>query len=183
MLMNPQARWKVVTLCRRTDPDRSPRFLRALLALNAAGQMGDLDDGPEQSPLSGDQVQNTILELLGADEFDLIITHGPGGEYTRHLRHEETGKAVLALWQTGRLTAKQLWQFAYQDGGGKHLPVAAHDADLMIQLPEKIWRKKYDIITGVYGFTTESFEAKTTPRTEAFWCLQRSIRNEGAGSL
>jgi hypothetical protein len=134
--------------------------------------MGDLDDGPEQSPLSGDQVKNTIIELLGADEFDLIITHSPGGEYTRHLRHEETGKAVFALWQTGRLTAKQLWQLAYQDGGGKYPPAAAHDADLKIELPEKIWRKKYDIITNVYGFTADSFEAKTTPRTEAFWCLQ-----------
>jgi hypothetical protein len=172
MLMNPQARWKVVTLCRKTDPDRSPRFFRALEQLNATGQMGDLDDGPEQSPLSGDQVKNTILELLGADEFDLIITHSPGGEYTRHLRHEETGKAVFALWQTGRLTAKQLWQLAYQDGGGKYPPAAAHDADLKIELPEKIWRKKYDIITNVYGFTADSFEAKTTPRTEAFWCLQ-----------
>lgn len=173
MLMNPQARWKVVTLCRKSDPDRSARFFKALEQLNAAGQMGDLDDAPEQTPLSSDLVKNTILELLVPDEFDLVITHGSGGEYTRHLRHEETGKAVFSLWQTGRLTAKQIWKFAYEDGHGKYLPVAVQDADLKIELPEKIWQKKHYMITNVYGFTAESFEAKTTPRTEAFWCFQR----------
>lgn len=172
MLMNPQAHWKVITLCRKTDPDRSPRFFRALERLNAAGQMGDLDDGPEQAPLTSNIVENAILELVAGEKFDLIITHGPGGEYARHLRHEETSKAVSALWQTGRLNANQIWKFAYEDGGGKHLPVAIQDADLMIELPEKIWQKKHDIITNVYGFTADSFEAKTTPRTESFWCLQ-----------
>ena len=34
---------------------------------------------------------------------------------------------------------------------------------------EEIWRQKYDIITGIYGFNKDSFEAKTTPREEAFW--------------
>jgi hypothetical protein len=32
-----------------------------------------------------------------------------------------------------------------------------------------IWQKKYDIITRIYGFAEDSFEAKTTPRLEAFW--------------
>jgi len=176
MLMNPQVHWKVITLCRKSDPDRSPRFFKALEQLNAAGQMADLDDGPQQMPLENRLVQNTIVELVAGERFDLIITHGPGGEYTRHLRHEETGKAVFALWQTGRLTAKQIWKFAYQDGGGKYLPFAIQNADLKIELPDDIWQKKHYIITGVYGFTAESFEAKTTPRTEAFWRLQRGDR-------
>ncbi len=185
--MNPRARWKVITVCRKSDPDRSLRFFRALKQLNATGKMGDLDDGPEQTPLAGDQVQNTILELLAADRpapsispghalseaagFDLIITHGPRGEYTRHRRHEEAAKAVLTLWQKGCLPAKHLWQFAYEDGGGKHLPQPVQSADLKINLPENIWQKKYYIITNVYGFTADSFEARTAVREEAFWCL------------
>jgi hypothetical protein len=36
-------------------------------------------------------------------------------------------------------------------------------------LPELIWKKKYNIITEIYGFPENGFEAQTTPRTEAFW--------------
>jgi LmbE family N-acetylglucosaminyl deacetylase len=173
ILLHPDCNWAVVTLCRKNDTDRAPKFLQALEQLNAAGAMGDLDDSPEQRPLPAHDVQDTIVELLPSDRFDVIITHGLWGEYTKHLRHEETGKAVMALWESERLFAKQIWRFAYEDGGGKYLPRPVQDADLQIELPEEIWQKKYDIITKVYGFGADSFEAKTTLRKEAFWCFRR----------
>jgi len=168
ILMHPESNWVIVTLCRKSDPDRAPKFFKALEGFNAIGAIGDLDDGPEQSPLDSQEVQDAILELLPSHTFDLIITHGPAGEYTRHLRHEETGREVLALIESERLFANEVWRFAYEDGNRKYLPRAAEDADLNLKLPDEIWQKKYDIITNIYGFGTDSFEAKTTPRIEAF---------------
>jgi len=174
MLMHPESNWTVVTLCRKSDPDRAPRFFRAIEKLNATGAMGDLDDGPEQRPLTSREVQHEILQSLPSNRFDLIITHGLNGEYTRHLRHEETAKAVMALWKSERLFAGQIWRFAYEDGGRKYLPRAVEDADMHIRLPEEIWQRKYDIITNIYGFGPDSFEAGTTPREEAFWRFNSS---------
>ncbi len=172
MLTHPEVKWTVVTLCRKSDPDRAPKFFKALERLRAVGFMADLDDGPEQSPLDNGDVQKTIIELLPSKRFGLIITHSTAGEYTRHLRHEETALAVLALWNSDRLYADQLWTFAYEDGNRKYLPRAIKNADFLVGLNDEIWREKYDIITGIYGFNKDSFEAKTTPKEEAFWCFK-----------
>lgn len=168
MLMHPEVKWTIITICRKSDADRAPKFFSALEEFNAAGDMGDLDDGPEQAPLSDTEIQQTIMELLAFDKFELIITHSKSGEYTRHLRHEETAKAVLELWKSGRLQAEQIWSFAYEDGNGKYLPKAIEQADLSIDLTDEIWQRKYDIITKIYGFSEDSFEARTTPKKEAF---------------
>ena len=172
MLMHPEAKWTVVTVCRKSDPDRAPRFFKALKKLNATGFMADLDDGPEQTPLNNSEVQQTIIELLPSNRFDFIITHSTSGEYTRHLRHEETAKAVLALWNSDRLFAGKLLAFAYEDGNREYLPRAIKKADILVGLNDEIWREKYDIITRIYGFSKDSFEAKTTPKEEAFWCFK-----------
>ncbi len=169
IMMHPESEWTVVSLCRKSDRDRAPRFFQAVERLNGDGAMGNLDDEPEQLPLSNIMVQNVILTLLPSSKFDLVITHNFRGEYTRHLRHEETGRAVLALWRAGKLSAKQIWMFAYEDGGGKYLPRPIKDADIRVKLQKEIWQKKYDIITKIYGFGPDSFEAKTTPKEEAFW--------------
>ena len=169
MLMHPDCQWTVVTICRKSDPDRSARFFKALREFNAGGAMGDLDDGAEQVPLSGRKVQDAILGLLQSDRFDSIFTHSLWGEYTRHLRHEETGKAVLALRRSGTLHCRKLCTFAYEDGGGKYLPRPIKNTGCLIKLTEHIWQRKYEIITNIYGFAPDTFEARTTPKQEAFW--------------
>jgi len=171
MLAHPEWDCFVACLCRGGDADRAPRFLRALDALGAAGEMADLDDAPEQTPLDDAEVQGALLALLPRHRFDAVLSHGPWGEYTRHRRHEETSRAVTALWRAGRLVAGELRLFAYEDGGGRRLPSPRSDAHVTEKLPNGIWRQKYAIIRDVYGFPSESFEARTTPREEAFWCF------------
>jgi LmbE family N-acetylglucosaminyl deacetylase len=172
LLLHPDADWTIITMCRKNDPDRAAKFFKAIEQYNAKGAMGDLDDGPEQTPLDFKLVQKTILELLPSERFDLVITHSKWGEYTRHLRHEETANAVFNLLNTGKIHATQVWSFAYEDGNKKYLPRPVRDADFPVALPEQVWQQKYKIITDIYGFNEDSFEAQTTPRQEAFWCFK-----------
>lgn len=173
ILSHPNWKCFIVCLCRGNDTDRAPKFDQSLKALNAEGIMGDLDDGPEQLPLEEDEVAGLILNLLPPVHFDLMITHHPKGEYTRHIRHEETGKAVIMLWQTGKISASELWTFAYEDGNKKYFPKPVENATVFNSLSKDIWLEKYRIITEMYGFTTDSWEAQTTPQAEAFWKLEK----------
>lgn len=168
--------WKcfVLCLCRSSDTERAPRFRNVLSILKTEGIMGDLDDGPEQHPLSGAEVENTILTLLPTTHFDLIITHSAKGEYTRHLRHEETNRAVINLWHTEKLQARELWTFAYEDGHKSYFPMPMQHASIFTRLSEKIWLRKYHLITEIYGFAKDSWEARTTPKAEAFWKFENS---------
>ena len=117
----------------------------------------------------GSQIQQAVLETLPTDGFDIVITHDRAGEYTRHLRHEEVSRAVMSLWNDKELRSGQLWTFAYEDGEKKYLPRAIEGADIIHKLPEEIFKRKKRIITEIYGFAPDSFEAKTTPPKEAFW--------------
>ena len=136
----------------------------------ARGAIGDLDDGPDQEPLPATQVRASILALLPERDYDLLLTHAPRGEYTRHRRHEEVSRALRVLWRRGQLRARHLWQFAYEDGEGAYLPRSRQDAALRVSLTDETWRRKYAIMTEIYGFGETTWEARVVPRTEAFWC-------------
>jgi LmbE family N-acetylglucosaminyl deacetylase len=166
-----QCSWNcfIVCLSRKHDSDRSAKFYRALQVYKCQGIMGDLDDGSDQKPLDQKEVQRIILGLLPNQHFDLVISHNPTGEYTRHIRHEEAGKAVIKLWHSGKLRANELWIFAYQDGNKLFYPKAVGNADVFHTLTTRIWPKKYSLITEIYGFEKLSWEAETTPQAEAFW--------------
>jgi LmbE family N-acetylglucosaminyl deacetylase len=169
ILSHPHWSCFIVCLCRSEDKDRSGKFYEALKILRAEGIMGNLDDGPEQEPLAEEEVERNILNLLHEKHYDLVITHSTNGEYTKHRRHEETGKAVLSLWQSGKISATELRTFAYEDGNRQYLPQPIANADICRTLTKHIWLRKYSIITDTYGFSPDSWEAKTTPKKEAFW--------------
>jgi LmbE family N-acetylglucosaminyl deacetylase len=173
-LSHPSWHWYTLCLCRGNDKDRAPRFYKALKFLKSEGIMGDLDDGSEQKPLNEKDVERAILDLLPSKYFDLIITHNPTGEYTRHIRHEEVSKAVIKLWHAGKISTHELWTFAYSDSNKKYYPRPITNASIYQTLTKRIWLRKYSIITEIYGFDTDSFEAETTPRSESFWQFTNS---------
>jgi LmbE family N-acetylglucosaminyl deacetylase len=168
ILSHPSWNCFIVSVCRGNDTDRAPKFYKALKVLKSDGIMGDLDDGPEQKPLDIKILEQVILDLLPAKHYDLIISHNPSGEYTRHIRHEEVSKAVIKLWYNKKIFTDELWTFAYEDGKRKYYPRPEKDASIYRKLTKRIWLRKYNIITETYGFEENSWEAKTTPKEEAF---------------
>jgi LmbE family N-acetylglucosaminyl deacetylase len=171
ILTHPEFHWRIVTLCRATDSDRAPKFHRILQELKADGEMADLDDGPDQMPLPLAQVQETTVRLLVGDEYSMILTHGPMGEYTRHHRHEECCRGVVELWKKGVINTERLWLFAFEDGGHAYLPRVRDDADRRDTLTDNVWLEKRRLIIDVYGYGADSWEARCTPREEGFWCF------------
>lgn len=168
ILMHPEWQWRIVTLCRANDDDRAPRFRKVLQRLGAEGGMADLDDGPDQVALDPEAVRQAVLRLLPQRQFDLVFTHGPLGEYTRHRRHEECCRAVVELWESGQITTNELWLFAYEDGGRAYLPRVSEGVGQRLTLDQETWLEKHRLITGLYGFSSGSWEARTTPREEGF---------------
>jgi LmbE family N-acetylglucosaminyl deacetylase len=168
ILMHPRWRCFIFSLCRSSDPDRAPKFKQALSNLGATGTMADIDDGPEQYPLFLQELPHTIVTGIDPLLYDLILTHGSKGEYTQHRRHEEVSQAVLELVRSGKIRCRELWQFAYEDGDGQYAPRADAQASFSVTLPDDICKRKYKIITEIYGFAPESWESRVTPRTEAF---------------
>jgi LmbE family N-acetylglucosaminyl deacetylase len=168
ILDHPNWHCFILSLCRASDKDRAPKFYNALKIFQAEGNMADLDDGPQQYPLDSYIVTGAISDLLPPLRYDLIISHDPKGEYTRHLRHEEVGEAVIRLWSSEKIAATELWTFAYEDGGKKYLPKPVENASIYQTLSQAVWEKKYNLITETYGFDKDSFEALTSPRAESF---------------
>jgi len=76
ILAHPEFHWRVVTLCRASDPDRAPKFRRVLEQLGAVGEMATWMMSPT-SALPVEQVQKTIVRLLAGINHSLILTHGP----------------------------------------------------------------------------------------------------------
>jgi LmbE family N-acetylglucosaminyl deacetylase len=163
--------WNCFILClsRAGDRNRSAKFRKTLHVLKSKGVMADLPDNPNQPPLQNNEVESEILKNLPSIHFDLIITHNPTGEYTRHIRHEEVSRAVINLWHSGKIKTNELWTFAYEDGHKAYYPKPIKNGTLYFVLGKAILKCKHSIITKTYGFKTNSFEAHSVKRAEAFW--------------
>ena len=153
--------------------------------LGAEGEMADLDDGPDQTPLPAGADSGDHAQLMAGTGYNLILSHGPNGEYTRHRRHRECCQAVVELWRSGVIHTSRLWLFAYEDGGGAYLPRVRDDADRREFLTDEVWLEKRRLITDLYGFEPGSWEARCTPREEGFWCfdsVRAAMERAGTGS-
>ncbi len=160
--------WTIVSLCRKNDPDRKPKFFRVCRELNAKAFISDLDDDhPEQKLKNLDEVIKRLEPITHDKKFDFVFTHGKNGEYG-HNRHVETHKAVLKMIKEDLLCTESVYTFNYlrQEKPFKCTPNL--NSEIIFELSDKEFEKKKYLIHNVYGFDVKSFEFLSCSKKETF---------------
>lgn len=160
-ILNNNNDWTIFSLCRASDPDRYPKFLKACSHYNAAPIITDLEDDRLDS-LDINKIIDLIDKNLKNKEYDLIFTHGENGEYG-HIRHKETHQAVKKMIQEKGLKAKKTFYFNYKKRNNDCIAVKdkKETNPHYNKLSDNELREKKKIITEIYGFDIGSFEEKS----------------------
>ena len=154
----------IVSLCRRDDSDRAPRFSKVCEEYKARCFMSDLED-ERLNDINLEEVIERIKSLIEKSDYDYIFTHGENGEYG-HKRHIDVHHAVKEMIQQRILSCKKIFFFAYSKKGREcH---AKKNSDKFIKLKKLESVKKKNLIMEIYGFDKNSFEEKCCKKVEAF---------------
>ena len=188
ILQNPDWNWTIISLCRKNDPDRAPKFRKICKILNARSIISDLDD-ENLEPLPVSEVTEKIKENLPRKKYDFVFTHGKNGEYG-HIRHKEVHKAIKRMIEEKEIDCKKIYFFSYLPDGMKwkedsnlRIPIANTKSSLRICLDDDSLQKKIELITKVYGFGPESFEALSCGSRETFDYIKKEVKNEIIGVI
>ncbi|MBI2208574.1 PIG-L family deacetylase [Candidatus Woesearchaeota archaeon] len=163
-LLKNRNKWDttILSLCRRDDEDRAPKFAKICKIYNAKGFMSDLEDEKlNKIPLQ--EAMKRIKKFSGV--YDKIFTHNKNGEYG-HIRHKDAHKAVNKMLQSRLLSCKELIYFSYEKKGKYAYPKKI--SDRFINFKKSFLKKKKRLIRDVYGFGKNSFEDICCRGAEAF---------------
>ena len=147
--------WKIVFLCRASDKDRYPKFLKVCKCYNAKAIIADLED-EKLLPLNISYIIDLIERNLKEKEFDIVYTHGENGEYG-HIRHKEVHNAVKQMIKDGKLKTKKIFYFNYKKRNNDCIAIKNKNYN---KLNKNELKKKKKKITELYGFGVGSFEEK-----------------------
>lgn len=173
ILKNSQWAWTIISLCRKNDRDRMPKFLDVCKFYKANAIISDLDD-EELKPLHINEIIEKIKQLIPKKKYDYIFTHGKNGEY-EHLRHKEIHMAVKKMIEKKDLECEKAYYFSYKKGKKStpnnpelKIPEPDENSDLVISLDEHQYINKLKLIKDFYGFDDNNFETLSCNRCEAF---------------
>lgn len=159
----------IISLCRKDDPDRAPKFFKVCERLNAKGFMSDLDD-EKFMPVSDQEIIDRVLKF-SEKEYDYIFTHGENGEYG-HIRHKDVHNAMIKIVSDKIIKCKKLFFFSYEPRD--KIAVPKKNPDKFINLDKVVLLNKRELIHNVYGFTKESFEYNCCHDLEGFDLYKKS---------
>ena len=122
ILMFPNIEWIILSLCRKDDPDREPKFKKASRLYGARSLISNLeDDGVMSEKESSPEIQTRIesaLKKIKQNRFTYLFTHGYNGEYG-HSRHTGAHRMVNQMLRAKTLSAKQVFILAISDANAK----------------------------------------------------------------
>lgn len=147
--------WTIFSLCRSSDKDRYPKFLKVCKYYNTKPIITDLED-ERLLPLNINYIIDLIEKNIKHKEYDIIYTHGENGEYG-HIRHLEIHKAVKQMIEEKKLKTKRIFYFNYKKENNHCTAIKNKN---YFKLNDKELEEKKKIITEVYGFEKGSFEEK-----------------------
>lgn len=169
ILKNKEWNFEVISLCRKDDIDRAPKFKKVCGMLNVNYcNMSDLED-TDLNDARESEISERVKDMIKNDEYDYIFTHGFNGEYG-HKRHMEINKAVRNMVKKKELKCKKIFYFSYQKENG--FCYINPKADKFIRLDNATFSKKKYLIIDVYGFRKGGFEEECCGRKEAFNVLK-----------
>ncbi|MBW2981618.1 PIG-L family deacetylase [Candidatus Woesearchaeota archaeon] len=153
----------IISLCRKNDKDRAPKFRKACRVFRAKCFMSNLED-EKLNDIPADEVIRQIKKHANKN-YDFIFTHGKNGEYG-HKRHKDVNKAVIKMLKKGILSAKIIFFFSYKKKG--KICYAKKNSDKFIKLGDNHFNAKRELIHKIYGFKMDSFEYSCCRKLEAF---------------
>jgi LmbE family N-acetylglucosaminyl deacetylase len=167
---NPEVSWTIFSLCRSSDHDRAPKFLKVCGFFKAKGIIRDLEDEGKMSiKESVPLIEDMVRQELRGKSFDFIFTHGPNGEYGHH-RHKGVHRAVKNLFDKKELEANFLLFFNYRKiSRVKYSKLReAPSTDILFRLSPELYGKKIEAMSDIYGFDPKGIDASYCTNPEAF---------------
>jgi len=163
-LLKNKDKWDVtiISLCRKDDKDRAPKFKKVCKELNAKGFISDLDDSEQGDfkKISNKDIINRVQQFLKQNiNYDYIFTHAKNGEYG-HIRHIEVHNAVVEMLNNKQLKSKKVFFFSYIKDKKTEICYIDRNADKLIRLKNIYFSKKMQLIQKIYRFEEKSFESK-----------------------
>ena len=134
LIKNKNWETEIISLCRRDDKDRAPKFNRVCKFLRVKGYMFDVED-EELKDVPVEEIIKRIRAFTDGKHYDYVFTHGENSEYG-HKRHIDVHKAVIQMIKEKQLKAKNIFFFSYLKEGELCKPNV--NADKIIKLNENI---------------------------------------------
>jgi LmbE family N-acetylglucosaminyl deacetylase len=157
----------IISLCRKNDMDRFPRFDKACEKFKAQGYMSNLDDSEKghYKEISSEDIILRIMRIIKNKKYDYLYTHGENGEYG-HIRHIEIHNAINDMLKQKLITPTKVFFFSYIKTE-KNSNIN-QNADKLIKLEKPYFEMKKHLIKEIYGFKEGSFEYESAREVEAY---------------
>ncbi len=172
-LLRNKKNWNttIISLTRRSDHDRYPKFKRVIKTLGVKGFIYDLDDENHQFHLKPQEIIKTITPHIKNKKYDMLFTHNKNGEYN-HPRHIDVHNAITFALKNNLIKTKKAFFFSYKKINNKYQGYAKVNpsADIFIKLNRDELLMKRKLAIDVYGYDRGGigFEENSAGPIEAF---------------